>query len=353
MIPPKERILEVFGDILDSGIITNNGPVVKRFEQELKDYTGSKHALTTANGTISLHMAIRALGLKGEIITSPLTYVASSSCILWEGCQPVFADVDPETLCLDPEKVKEKINDNTVGILPVHIYGNVCDVDALEGLAAAHGLRSIYDGAQAFGSKINGKSAMVYGDACSLSLHAYKIVSSVEGGTIFCNDDALAEEIFKIRYFGKNINNEVIQLGTNGKMSELNAAFGSISLSMVDDEIAARKRIYEFYLEELKDTGLQFQKAADNVELNYAYCPIVFRTEEDLVRVVATGRESGVGIRRYFYPSLSTMEFLGGGLPQEAPIAYDVSKRIACLPLYSSLTDAETEKIVSFIKANM
>lgn len=353
MIPPKEKVMEAFSQVLEEGMLTNNGPVVQKLESELKRDTGTHYALSTSNGTIALQLAIRALHLKGEIITTPFTFVATTSSILWENCTPIFADIDPDTLCIDPKSIKDKISERTVGILPVHIYGNACDIDGIEKVAQNNGLKTIYDGAQAYGSKYIGKSVMAYGNISALSLHAYKILSTIEGGALFCSDRSISEELFRIRYFGKASNNEVVQLGINGKMSEINAAFGLVSLMELQHEIARRKTIYEYYLNQLQNIGgLRFQKINPEVEINYAYFPIIFSSEKDLLRIIEIGKKKGVELRRYFYPLLTSMKFLNCN-PEDTPVAYDISKRIACLPLYGTLSQKEIEKIVSLIKENL
>lgn len=351
--PPKEKVLELFSTIIDSGVLTNNGPMVKRFEDALRKYTGAKHGLTVTNGTIAIQIAIKALQLKGEVVTTPFTFVASSSALVWENCKPVFADIDPDTLCLDPKSAESKISTKTTGILPVHIYGNLCEINEIENLAKQYNLKTIYDGAQAFGSKYNGESAMNFGDITTLSLHAYKILNSIEGGAIFSKSAQVNDEVFKIRYFGKELNNEVVQVGINGKMNEISAAYGLVSLETVSSEIEERKKIYNLYKTELSSiSGLRFQKIKKEVEINYAYFPIIFPNEATLLRTIANANQKGVEIRRYFYPILSTMEFFNSKI-EDTPIAFDLSKRIACLPIYSGLTASEFERIVTVIKENI
>ncbi len=349
-IPPKEDLLRMFENVLDSGTITNNGPLVNELEAKLEQATGSNHALTIANGTLALHLAIRALKLKGEVITTPLTFIASSSSIIWEGCTPVFAEVDPETLCIDPESIKERITESTVGILPVHLYGNICDIDRIEAIADEHSLVTIYDGAQAYGSTYKGVSAMTRGTATMLSLHAYKVLSAVEGGVLFTNDEVLYNDLFKIRYFGKDMDNTEVMLGLNGKMSELNAAYGLGTLEKVKEEILARKRNFLKYHEMLSDIpGLGFQQISNDVSWNHAYAPVILPSEEALLEVLRASSMAEVELKRYFYPAVNAIPFLGYD-PDETPVAFDISKRLLCLPNYASLSDASLEKVVDVLR---
>lgn len=338
MIPPADEVLEIFSGILESGIITNNGPVVRRFEEELKGYAGTGHALTTANGTLALHLAIRGLGLAGDIITTPLTFVATSSAIRWEGCRPVFADIDADTLCLDPFAVEEMINENTVCIMPVHLYGNVCEIDAFEDISRRYGIPVIYDAAQAFGSLYEKRPVVSYGTVSMLSLHAYKILSSIEGGVLFTDNEDLSEDIFRIRYFGKDRDNREVMLGMNAKMSEFNAGYGLVSMAHAGEELSLRKNNYSVYLSHLgNDKRLKFPCSDKRSEPNYAYMPIVLPDEDCLERVMLAGERANIEFKRYFYPALNTMEFLNAG-PDRTPVASGIADRILCLPNYGDLT---------------
>lgn len=350
-LPPREKIMEAFGQVLDRGVLTNNGPVVRELEEALRKVTGSPFSLTTANGTLSLHMAVRALGLRGQVITSPLTFVASSSCMIWEGARPVFADVDPDTLCLDPASVRDRMHDGICGLLPVHLYGHICDIDELEGIAAGAGIPTIYDGAQAFGCSYKGRSALACGTVTMLSLHAYKIVSAVEGGALFTASPELYSDLYRMRYFGKEADNTEVMLGTNAKMNEFNAAFGLATLAVVDAEIAARKANYVAYRDALSgNTALHFPDPGPHTGWNYAYTPVLFESEELLLEALERGGAQGVQLRRYFYPAVNAIGFLGFD-PQETPVAWDISKRIACLPNYSGLRESERDQVVNLLNS--
>jgi len=348
--PPADQLLKALKATIESGTLTNNGPQVRQLERDLSQLNGGRKCLLTCNGTIALHLALRAMELEGEIITSPASFVASSSSLIWEGCRPVFADIDPETLCLDPKKVKERINGNTIGILPTHIYGNVCDVLELDAIAEASGLAIIYDGAQAYGSCYNGVSAMNFGHATTLSLHAFKVLSTIEGGAIFSRSTELQDRLFKIRYFGKNLKNEEVMLGTNAKMSELNATYGLLSLRHVENEIKSRKSNVSYYTQHFAQMqGLQLMKIKEEVSWNCAYMPLILPSENVLYELIARGKEKGVEFRRYFYPAINAMKFIGAD-PAETPIAADISRRIICVPNYSTLKQSDLDKVIAVIK---
>jgi len=349
-IPPIREILTAYQEILERGVVTNNGPVVRELESKLTTYTGSKNVLTVTNGTMALHLAIRALKLRGEIVTTPLTFIATSSCIIWEGCVPVFADVDPETLCIDPESIEKKITGKTVGILPVHLYGNVCDIERIEAIANEYGLKTIYDGAMAFGSSYKGHSAMDQGTVTMLSMHAYKVLSSVEGGALFIQNEDLYNDLFRIRYFGKEKDNREVMLGTNAKMSELNAAYGLSTLKNVESEIRSRKKNYQIYRDELEGvSGLSFQRINEDVQWNFAYMPVILPSENSLNLTVKRAKESSIEVKRYFYPAVNAIPFLECD-PTFTPVAHDISQRVLCLPNYSSLTEDELSKVVQLFK---
>lgn len=359
-VPSKASILKAFGSILDSGKLTNNGKYVLKLEHELVSCTQAKHACVVANGTLALHMAIKALGRQGEIVTTPFSFIASSSSIIWENCIPVFADIDPETFCIDPKSIKSCITDRTIAIMPVHIFGNICDINAIETIASEHGLATVYDGAHAFGSSYKGRSVFTYGTFSTLSMHAYKVLSSIEGGAIFCNDGELFDSVHRMRYFGMDGSEQTqFHPGTNAKISELNAAFGLESLKGTTSEISNRKANAHFYRTALEEIGaIQLQRIQDEVESNHAYFPIVLESEEEVLKLIARGRDAGVEFRRYFHPSLNTLNFVTDGAGStfskqrtETPIADSISKRIVCLPVYGALKEDELNKIVSTIRS--
>jgi dTDP-4-amino-4,6-dideoxygalactose transaminase len=254
-VPDKRKLYELFDDILDRRELTNNKKYVQLFEKKLRESTDTAYAFAMCNGTIALQIAIRSLNiLAGEIITTPHSFIASASSILWQNCKPVFVDVEPDTLCINPDLIEEKITEHTKAILAVHIYGSVCNIDAIEQIARKYNLPTIYDGSHAFGVTYQNQSVFNFGAISAVSLQAFKIVSSVEGGVIFCKDKGLADRIHQIRYFGKNADNYEEIIGTNGKMDEFNAAFGLLSLGNLKEEMLVRNNIAKCYIESFSES---------------------------------------------------------------------------------------------------
>lgn len=348
--PDKDALFNLYSKILESGKITNNGQYVRQLEHELQDFLHTKSCLSVANGTLALHLAIRALSQTGEIITTPFSCVASSSSIIWEGCTPVFCDIDPNTFCIDPKKIEEKITPKTIAILGVHVYGTACDVKAIESIAKKHGIKVIYDGAHAFGTKYKGGSLFNFGDISTLSLHAYKIVSSIEGGAIFSKDEAINERLYKMRYFGKNKENLEEILGTNAKMNEFNAAYGILSLQNASNELHRRKAIAHLYLQELQDvSGLAFQVHQDDVEANYSYFPVICPTEQSAKSLTEKALAKNIVLRRYFYPAINSIDYIGAN-DSETPISASYANRVLCLPIHSKLSDDEVLTVISIVR---
>ena len=348
--PNEARLFELISGSLREGKITNNGELVNSFEALLKKSLGINHLLTSCNGTMALHMAFRSMGTRGEVITTPFSFIASASSLVWEGFTPVFCDIDPNTLCIDPQKIESLVNKNTVGISAVHVFGNPCDIKAIEAIAQKHGLFTVYDGAQAFGSEYDGKSCLSYGTLSALSLHAYKIVSSVEGGALICNDSELNERLFEIRYFGKNREDEEARLGTNAKMSELHAAYGILSLENYQNEQSVRNRMAGFYRSELeKMDQVQLQQASPNSKPNNSYFCVILPSKNKLNELVKFGKNHGVIFRQYFHPSLSKLSFLNASVT-DTPIADDLADRVLCIPIHSKLTPDDLLHVVHCVK---
>ena len=346
-LAPQAEVDELLKGVWESGIMTHNGPLVQRFEKEVAAYLDVPRMVAYTNGTLSLQVAIKALGLRGEIITTPFTFIATISSIMWEQCTPVFVDVDPETFNIDPSKIEERITCHTVAIMPVHVFGNSCDIDAIDAIAAKHGLKVIYDACHSFGVKYKGKSVFTYGDISVTSFHATKMLNTAEGGGCFPLNPTLDEKMRRIRFFGFENHADIVEDGFNGKMTEVNAAVGIANLKYMDAALADRKKKYMLYKEILQSSGsLRFQKVEDD-SCNYSYFPVVFPDEEMLLRVMDQLKANQVFPRRYFYPSVNTFSHLVPYTPM--PLSEDLASRILCLPLFMGLEIWCVEEIANLV----
>lgn len=343
-LPPFEEYTAMLKRAWDKAWITNNGELVQELEAKLKDYLGVEHFLFSNNGTIVLQMALKALSITGEVITTPFSYVATTTAILWEGCTPVFVDIDPQTFCIDASKLEAAITPRTQAILATHVYGYPCDVVTIEAIARKHNLKVIYDAAHAFGTQINGRSLLEYGDISTCSFHATKIFHTGEGGCIICHDAELAQKLLLYRQFG-HIGDEYFSIGINGKNSELHAAMGLCNLKYMAEILESRKRQWQLYADLLKGASLQLLDLDPEVNYNYAYFPIVFETEEELLNVIIALRAKDINPRRYFYPALNKLEYVMG---ESCPVAESIAPRVLCLPLFHDL-DAELQQQIAGI----
>lgn len=347
-LAPLDDVTDLLRGVWESGIMTHNGPLVQRLEKEVGEKLGVKNVVSCVNGTIALQMAIRALELKGEIITTPFTFIATSNSILWENCTPVFADIDPETFNVDPTKIEEKITYHTVAIMPVHVFGNACDIEAIDSIAKKHKLKVIYDAAHAMCVNYKGRSIFDYGDISTTSFHATKLFGTAEGGAVFTTNDDLAQKLRRIRFFGFENHADIVEDGTNGKMTEVHAAVGLANLKYLDAALEDRFSKYMYYKEHLSSVpGVSFQKITGGA-CNYSYFPILFKTEDDCLKVIAALNAEEIYPRRYFYPSINTFNRLFPYV--NMPVSEDVASRILCLPLYYSLEKDDVERIVNIIK---
>lgn len=336
-LAPLDEYVDLLKGVWERGILTHNGPLVQRLERELCAALGIGRFVAVSNGTVAIQMAIKALALKGDIITTPFTWIATVSAIQWEGCQPVFVDIDPETLNLDPKKIEAKITPRTTAILPVHVFGNPCDVEAIEAIAGAHGLKVIYDAAHAIGSLFRGRSLLECGDISATSLHATKLLNTAEGGGCVTTDQVLDEKLRRIRFFGHNDEKDIVEEGFNGKMTEVHAALGLANLKYHEVVLADRKHKYMLYRQALSaNESLSFQELKHG-EPNYSYFPVVFPSEAALLRVQEHLAGLNLFPRRYFYPSVNTYTRILAYQP--APLSEDIARRILCLPLYRELAD--------------
>jgi len=341
-LPPLEDYIGYLQGIWERGHVTNNGPLVRELEEKLKIYLGVKHLFFVSNGTIALQIAIKALSLQGEIITTPFSYVATTSSIVWEGCQPVFADIDPETLNIDPEQIEHNITAKTTAILATHVYGYPCDVFRIQKIASDHGLKVIYDAAHAFGVKYQGKSILNYGDISTLSFHATKLFHTIEGGAIVTDDDQLARKIAYMRNFGHKGTEEFWGLGINGKNSEFHAAMGLCILPKVPEIISRRKIISEFYDNTLATHGIKRPAFPATLQYNFGYYPIVLSSEDKLTFLMGSMNARQIFPRRYFYPALNTLPYL----PEtKMPVSENIASRVLCLPFYEGL-EKESQKVI-------
>ncbi len=349
-LPNIEKYKSYIDEIYKSGWLTNNGPMVQKLEKRLKEYLGVKHIILVSNGTIALDIAYKVLDLKGEVITTPFSFVATTSSLLLSGLKPIFADIDEKSFNLNPKNIEKLITQKTSAILPVHVFGNACEVEKIEQIAKKHRLKVVYDAAHAFDVKYKDKSILEFGDISTLSFHATKLFHTIEGGAIISNDDELAQKIRYLINFGIKNSTEIAYLGTNAKMNEFEAAMGLCVLDDIEEIQENRKIIIENYREELKDL-VQFQKQNENASENYSYFPIVLKSEEQLLKVQKALNDKNIFPRRYFYPSLDTLEYIEP--KQECKISRDISKRILCLPVYVELDFDNQKKIIYIIKEKL
>lgn len=345
-LPPLEEYIKYLEKIWRTNQITNNGPLVVELEAKLREYLDVKHLFFVSNGTIALQIAIKALGFQGEIITTPFSYVATTSTIIWESCHPVFVDIDPATLCINPYLIEEAITPKTIAILPTHVYGFPCDVEKIGKIAKKHQLKTIYDAAHSFGVNFQGKSLVSYGDLSILSFHATKLFHTIEGGAIITQNDELAQHLRYMRNFGHKGIEEFWGLGINGKNSELHAAMGLCILPNIQKIICIRRQISELYRTLLSDTSLQIPKIPDTTDYNFGYFPVLFSNEQTLLYSLEILNNNQIYPRRYFYPSLSNLPYIKN---QPMPISEEIARRILCLPLYHDLPLEKVEFITDLI----
>lgn len=346
-LPPFEEYTSYLRGIWERGWLTNNGPLVQQLESQLSNTLNGAPVQFTSNGTIAIQIAIKALKVTGEVLTTPFSYVATTTSIIWENCIPVFVDIEPDTFCIDAQKIEAAITPNTSAILATHVYGYPCDVVAIEAIAKKHNLKVIYDGAHAFGTEINGRQLLTYGDLATCSFHATKLFHTVEGGAIVVNDARLSNDIWLLKSFG-HIGDEYFSLGVNGKNSEFHAAMGLCNLPKVTDFIDARRRLADLYKKELSGLPLQYPEAQDpSLVYNYAYFPVIFQSEAQMLKVKDALVAHSVYTRRYFFPSLNKLPYLNG---QPCPISEDIASRVLCLPFYQELSEEVVVWISNLIR---
>jgi len=341
-LPPLDEYVEYLRGIWDRVHLTNFGPLATELEKKLQEFLGVKHLFFVGNGTIAIQIAIKALDLKKEIITTPFSYVATTSAVVWEGCKPIFADIDRDTLTINPKDIENCITPDSQAILATHVYGNPCDVKAIQEISQKYNLKVIYDAAHAFGVRFNHESILNFGDISTLSFHATKLFHTIEGGAIITNNDEIAEKIRYMRTFGHISPEEFGGIGINGKNSEFHAAMGLCLLPRIDNLIERRKQISEIYDSILLSSSIRRPLILDDIDYNYSYYAIILDSEDILIRVQSALNKEQIFPRRYFYPSLSELHYVDG---RDTPVSADISRRVLCLPLYHELSDSDVKYI--------
>jgi len=347
-LPPQDEYNGILKNAWDIGWITNRGGLVQELETKLKEYLKVPNIIAMTNGTLPLQIAIKSLGLTGEIITTPFSYVATTSSIVWEGCTPVFVDIHPEYLTIDETKIEVAITSKTSAILVTHVFGNPCAVDEIEAIAKKHNLKVIYDAAHCFGVTYKEQSIFNYGDISTCSFHATKLFHTGEGGAIFCKDIALSNKLFYHHNFGHKGRESFQGLGINAKMSEMQAAMGLAVFPYINKIIEDRKRAVLEYQNELHQ--VQYQKIREKTQWNYAYFPVIFKDQETTLKIIDKLNENNIFPRRYFYPSLDSLPYVS---KQQCEVSRDVASRILCLPLYYKISKNIISQVSNLINQSL
>lgn len=356
-LPPLDDFVQSLQEIWDRKWLTNNGVFHQRLEKALCEYLGVEHLALFSNGTIALITALQALRITGEVITTPYSFVATTHSLFWNNIQPVFVDIDPVTLNLDPDKIEAAITPRTTAIMPVHCYGQPCQVERIQKIADTYGLKLIYDAAHAFGVQYKEQSLLRYGDLSVLSFHATKVFSTIEGGAIVCPDAKTKERIDHLKNFGIADEVTVVAPGINGKMNEVQAAFGMLQLQHIDKALALREGVDAHYRRALTGVpGLTVLPLPAQGKHNFAYFPVLVGPEYPLTRdeLYEKLKAAGIHARRYFYPLISDMPMYRG-LPSAAqtnlPIALETAERILCLPIYPDLSEADVQRVIDIVRS--
>jgi dTDP-4-amino-4,6-dideoxygalactose transaminase len=340
--PPLEEYNRQLERVWKNEWLTNRGELLLELELEVKEYLGTSNIIIMNNGTIPLQIALKILGKQGEVITTPFSYIATSAAIIWENCTPVFVDIHSKYLTIDESKIEAAITPKTTAILATHVFGNPCNIEYIESIAKKHNLYVIYDAAHCFGVSYLGKSIFEYGDVSTCSFHATKLFHTGEGGALFCSNEELRNKMFSSHNFGHNGPIDFHGLGINGKISELNAAMGLSVLPYMTEILECRKRVVNFYDQNLDFRILRKLELRENTNWNYSYYPIIFESEEKLLEVQAKLNKEQIFPRRYFFPSLNTIKYINGS---QMPISEKIASCIMCLPLYKDLEDKDLSTI--------
>ncbi len=344
-LPDMEELQFYIAKIYVQNQTTNNGPLVREFEEKLKTYLGVKHLFLAGNATIGLQIAMNALNVAGkEVLTSAFSYVAAPSSIIAANARPKFVDIAADNFCIHPDLLEESISDYTGAILPTHVFNAVCDVERITSIAEKFGLPTVYDAAHSFGIKIGAESVFNFGDISVCSLHALKVFNAVEGGFITTSRDDLAEKIYETRYFGANRSNTGFnRLGFNGKNSEVHAAFGLANMSKLPDVFKEREDSYNLYRKLLSDLPIQWQVIRKDIVTNHSYLPLIFDSAITRIMVETALTSENISFRRYFQPALNRLPFFND--ETQMPIAESVSERILCLPLFYGISRSQIERV--------
>ncbi len=345
--PDKQKFLKYVEKIYESGWLTNNGPLVQELEKRLEEHLGVKNLLCVSNGTMALQLAYKLLDLTGEVITTPFSFVATTSSIKWEGLDPVFSDIDRETFNLDPEKIESAITEKTTAIVPCHVFGNACEIEEIDKVAQKHSLKVVYDASHAFDVKYKDDSILSFGDVSAISFHATKFFHTIEGAALVIKDDALYEKAKIMRSFGIESEDSVKTLGTNAKMNEFEAAMGLCVLDEIDIILAQRKKSYKYYVEHLND-HVQMQSTNKDASQSYSYFPIVLRSEEEMKEVREALIAHDIAPRQYFYPSLDTLPYVV--LRKIMINSRDIASRILVIPMHSGIENIVSKIIIETLQ---
>ena len=348
-LPNKSKYKKYVDEIYENGWLTNNGPLLQRLEKRLAKYLGVKNIILVSNGTVALEIEYRTLNLKGFVITTPFSFVATTSSLVTNNLLPIFADIDKNTFNLNPKNIENLITSDTSAILPVHVFGNACEVEEINKIANKYNLKVVYDAAHAFDVKYKEQSVLNYGDISTLSFHATKLFHTIEGGALIINDDQLEQKARYLINFGIENSESIPYLGTNAKMNEFEAAMGLCVLDDIKEIKEKRRVISELYEKELEGLAF-FQEQNKKSSKNYSYFPVVFKSESQLLKVQKSLNEHKIFPRRYFHPSLDTLDYIRS--KQEMQISRDISKRILCLPIYAELEEGVQNTIINILKEN-
>jgi len=344
-LPELTEYVKHLKGIWNRNIVTNHGPLNNLLENKLKKYLGVKNLSILSNGTVAIEVAINVLGIHGEVITTPFSYVATTTSLLWTNCKPVFADIDHDSLCINPELIEKKITSKTTAILATHVFGNPCEVEKIGKIAKKYNLKVIYDAAHCFGVNYKNKSILNYGDASTISFHATKIFHTIEGGAIITNNRKTSDKVFLYKSFG-HIGDNYFTIGINGKNSEFHAAMGLCNLPLVKTIMEKRKKITETYKKYLNDFYIRYPSKNKYATQNFAYFPVIFISRKEMQKAKNELGQNNIFPRRYFYPSLNKLPYIKN---IKCPISESISEKILCLPLYDGLKKEDIIRICNLV----